>query len=169
MTTYYLVAINALLIGGAWRYCFGHAWVKPGEQPDNLLQAHARIILETIGAALAALIIWANGGDIADMAAAALCTVAYFAIGNGTVLRGPTDPAWPYARALILKYLCPAILANIGLWFLDYHTAIAAAGAIAALGYFAFWKPDLHGLDAWNEKAEALSGAAWFCALAMHF
>lgn len=77
-------------------------------------------------------------------------------------MRGPTDPAWPYARALLLKYQAPAIAANLALWLLDYHAGIALAGSVAALGYFAFWKPDLNGLDAWNEKAEALSGAAWF-------
>jgi hypothetical protein len=162
--TAYLIIINAALFGGVWRYAFGHAW---GD--GNFLTKHARSILEVVGAALAALIIWGRGGDIADMAAGALCTLGYFVIGNGTVLRGPTDPAWPYARALILKYLCPALLANGVLWFLDYHTAIGVAGAIAALGYFAFWKPDLHGLDPWNEKAEALSGAAWFGALATVF
>jgi hypothetical protein len=167
--TAYLIILNAALFGGAWRYAFGHAWVMPGEQPSGFFQAHARVIFETLGAALAALIIWGRGGDIADMAAGALCTLGYFVIGNGTVLRGPSDPAWPYARALILKYLCPAVGANIILWPLGYHTAISSAGCFAALGYFAFWKPDLHGTDPWNEKAEALSGAVWFAALAAVF
>jgi hypothetical protein len=159
----------ALVFGGLWRLALGHDWSTPlwkiPAAPDWFRQ-RARSSIMVLGAAGAALIMWFSGGLLLAIGAAAILTPVYFAIGNGRVLRGPSDPAWPYARALILKYFAPAILANLVLLFLGYPTAIFAAGMIAALGYFGFWRPDPHGTDPWNEKAEALSGAAWFGFLA---
>ena len=167
--TLYLIVAIAAVAGGVWRFAFGHNWSPVPPATPDWIEKHARVCLTVLGVAFAALIIFINGASYFSVAAGAAFTGGYFAIGNGTVLRGPTDPAWPYARALILKYLCPALLANLVMWFLGYQTAIGAAGAVAALGYFGFWRPDPHGTDPWNQYAEALSGAAWFGLLALTF
>ena len=164
------IAMIAACVGGAWRFAFGHTWTPAAPAVPNFLQKHARTILHAIAALASAGLVYAQGGPLLAICFAAALTPAYFAIGNSSVIAGPYSPGgWAYARPMLLKYVAPALLANGVLWFLDYHTAIGVAGAIAALGYFAFWKFDLHGLDPWNEKAEALSGAAWFGALATVF
>lgn len=48
----YSITIAACLIGGAWRYAFGHAW---GD--GNFITKHARSILEICGAVIGGLIV----------------------------------------------------------------------------------------------------------------
>jgi hypothetical protein len=155
----------SFVFGGLWRFAFGHDW-KPDLGPNNFFAKHARVILTIIGVAAAAGIAAYNDTGWKAPLIAAVGTGLYFSIGNGTVIRGPTDPIWPYLRALAMKYVLPALVVDIALWAVGYHTIIQIAGFIAAAGYWMFWEPFDPDKSPWNWKAEFVSGAAWFGALA---
>jgi len=147
-----MIPAIALIFGAAWRMCLG-GW------------AHLRrSYILVVGAVAAAAILYLNTSDLILTACAAALTIGYFTIGNGSVLRGD-DPAWPYVRAFLTKFIAPAILANGVLCLLGYPNFLALAGMIASLGYYVTWK--IQKLDPWNRYAEAIMGASWFVFLAL--